>query len=1139
MQKTFMRSLSLAAVLSATVLGTNAYAQSTTQGALAGTVFDAGDAAVPNAKILIHNDATNAEVTLTAGGSGEFRAPQLAPGTYTVTVSAPGFSDARTTQVVVQVNSTTDLTPHLKTGETSTVVEVTAAAPVLNFDNAAFGGHLDNKEIENIPINNRRWSSLALTTPGVTNNLSGFGLLSFRAISTLMNNVTIDGADDNQAFFSEERGRTRAGYSTSQAAVREFQVNTGVYSAEYGRAVGGVVNSVTKSGGNSLHGELYFYNRDDGRAAFQPGATNTTLVNGNYVTSPYKPKDKRNQYGFGVGGPIVKDKLFWFYAFDRFARNFPGTAKANTPQTFFVNSNTALPSGQTCSTTGFTYTASGRTQTSPAGTIQVTSTGQPGGTVADNGACALYVRLGLTNYGVGAASYNTNLANLLTDLGPVVRRGDQVINTPKLDWQVNGNNHVSFLYHRLRWDSPGGVQTQSTNNYAIDSFGTDFVKLDYGVLRWDTILGKYTNEVRFQYGRELNNEGMQPLSGYTQNNLVNSTGFAPGIALNTSQGFNLGTQYYSFRTAYPDERKWQIGDTAAVQLGRHSVRFGEDIVHNHDYQDNVYQNNGAYSYNTTANYLSDLLSKSLGRGVCDSGGSGAGNLPCYSSFNIGVGQSKVTINTTDYGFFFQDDWKATPTLTINFGARYDYQAIPSPIAVNPAYPQTANKPSDKNNLAPRLGFSWDPFGKGKTVVRGGYGMYYGRVINSTILNAYVNTGISSGQLTFSYTPTSSGAPLFPGVPSAASLTSPTPPTPASIFYFAKNFQNPYAQQYNLTLQQDLGKQNVLSVTYMGAGGRELPNFLNLNYDPAQTYTQNYVVTAASNGQCGPLACGSVVQSKVYSSRKVNASGSGTSVNTLNPGFNAVTGIYSNINSQYDAVSADITNRAFKWATFDVNYTYAHALDYNQNEVSSTTTNNWYDPYANALNNYGNSSLNVRHRVVGWAILQMPGVKDGNALSYLVNGWSLKPLIQAQSGMPYSINTSGNAANQCSGANCLNAGSSGLSGTGVTYIPQLGRNTFMYPRTILMDLRAQKDVNFHALDHNISLQLIGEAFNLANHRNITGLNTTGYSIASSQGATAGATSATMQYQTAFGSVTSANSNYAYGPRNIQLAVRLVF
>src|SRR3978361_844812 len=208
------------------------YAQSTTQGAIAGTVFDATNAAIPNAKVVIHNDANNADQTVTSGASGEYRAPQLAPGTYTVTVSAPNFGEVRTSSVVVQVNEVTEVSPHLATGTNTTAVEVTAEVPVLRFDSAEFGGHLSTQEIESIPINNRRWSSLALTTPGVTNDTSGFGLLSFRAISPLLNNVQIDGADDNQAFFSEERGRTRAGYSTSQAAVREFQVNSGVDSAE-------------------------------------------------------------------------------------------------------------------------------------------------------------------------------------------------------------------------------------------------------------------------------------------------------------------------------------------------------------------------------------------------------------------------------------------------------------------------------------------------------------------------------------------------------------------------------------------------------------------------------------------------------------------------------------------------------------------------------------------------------------------------------------------------------------------------------------------------------------------------------------------------------------------------------------------
>ena len=222
-------------------------AQSTTQGAISGTVFDATGAAIPNASVVIHNDGTNAEVKLTSSDAGFFKAPQLAPGTYTVTITAAGFTESKTNRVLVEVNDVTEVSPHLANGAESTVVEVTAAEPVLKFDSPEFGGHLSNAEIENIPINNRRWSSLALLTPGVTNDASGFGLITFRAISPILNNIEIDGADDNQAFFGEERGRTRAGYSTSQIAIREFQVNTGVYSSEFGRAVGGVINSVTKA----------------------------------------------------------------------------------------------------------------------------------------------------------------------------------------------------------------------------------------------------------------------------------------------------------------------------------------------------------------------------------------------------------------------------------------------------------------------------------------------------------------------------------------------------------------------------------------------------------------------------------------------------------------------------------------------------------------------------------------------------------------------------------------------------------------------------------------------------------------------------------------------------------------------------
>jgi hypothetical protein len=1117
-------------------------AQSMTQGAIAGTVFDTTNAVIPRATVLIHNDATAADLTLTTGDAGEFRAPQLAPGTYTVTITAAAFSKQQQNGVIVQVNGVTEVNPHLSTGSTASTVEVTADSPVLKFESAEYGGHLDSKEIESIPINNRRWSALALTTPAVTNSSDGFGLLSFRAISPLLNVIEIDGADDNQAFFAEERGRTRAGYSTSQAAVREFTVNTGVYGADFGRAVGGVVNTVTKSGGNQLHGELYFYNRNSSRSAFVPGASNTTFntATQQYVTAPYRPKDNRNQLGFGVGGPLIKNKLFWFYAFDEFRRNFPGTAKAANPGLFFVSANAALSGSETCSATGvFTGTPSGSTSPNITAATQASY---------DAAACTLAGRLASGSYARGAATYNTQLQAFLPNLGSVPRYGNQNINTPKIDYQLNSKNHVSFLYHRLRWDSPGGVQTQGTNPYAIDTFGTDFVKLDYGVAKLDTLItNSISNEIRYQYGRELNNEGNQTPSAYTTQNLFNNTGSAPQVSLTSATGFQLGQPYYGFRKAYPDERKWQIGDTASVQWRKHNIRFGEDIVHNNDYQDFLNTGNGQYNYTTAgpagiANYFSDLVSKGktctgAGTGVAPLGGTVAG-IPCYNTFQQGTGQSVFEIKTTDYGFFVQDDWKITPRLTLNLGARYDYESFPAPIAnlVNPALPQTGNRPSDKNNIAPRLGFAYDPFGLSKTVVRGGFGFYYGRVPNNYILQTYSGTGLASAFSLASVLPTVANAPTLPNV-----LTT-VPTGTASAQFFAPNFQNPYAEQFDLAVQQNLGYSTVLSISYIGALGRELPNYINVNLDPTKTYTQTYTVApAAGTTNCGPTACGTY-NVQTYAGRQCTTAACTSTTNILkNPAFSAITESFSNINSAYHGLTVDVTNRSNKWVSYDVNYTWSHAQDFSQNAATAPSTNNWLDPFGNQRLNYGNSNQNVPHRVVGWAILNAPGLRGHGLLTYATNGWSLKPFFQMQSGLPFSALTTGTAANQSVNCpvvggvtQCLVAASSGIAGTGATgYLPFIGRNTFSYPRTIQIDLRAQKE--FTIREH-YNLQIFGEAFNLANHQNYTSVSATAYGFSGS----------TLTYQPGFNSLVTgptgsatANTNTAYGPRVIQLAARVVF
>jgi hypothetical protein len=739
----------------------------------------------------------------------------------------------------------------------------------------------------------------------------------------------------------------------------------------------------------------------------------------------------------------------------------------------------------------------------------------------------------------------------------VPRFGNQLINTPKLDWQINSKQHASFLYHRLRWDSPGGVQTQATNNYAVDTFGTDFVKLDYGVAKLDSLVtSNITNEVRYQYGRELNDEGLQPQSAYTKANLINSTGLAPEVALNTGIGFFMGEPYYGFRIAYPDERKWQIGDTATIVLGRHSVRFGEDIVHNYDLQNNVFEGNGFITYSTTVNYLSDLLTK---KKSCNSSGSGVGSAsgglyPCYSSYAAGFGPAIFDLATTDYGFFVQDDWKATPRLTLNLGVRYDYEAIPQPYAnltgtANGTIAQTTSHPSDKNNISPRIGFAWDPFGLGKTAVRGGFGFYYGRIPNSAILNAYENTGSAASQSTPSYTTANTSAAALPTL-----QTPPAGPAPGTqtAFFLDSHLQNPYTEQMDLAVQQDLGHNNVLSVSYLGALGRELPNFLNVNIDPTHTYKINYTLAPGTNGTCGPAACGTY-SVNAYAGRQILTAPTPPATTpaityqsfaAINPSFGSVTDVISNINSSYHALSVDVTNRMFKWITFDANYTWSHALDFSQNQFTAPSTNNWLDPYANQRINYGTSSLNVRHRAVGWANLVLPGTNSDSPLKYLTNGWSLKPLIQMQSGLPYSAGFSGTTPQSCySQVGCYLPVGTGLTGTSAStsYIPFVGRNTQQYPRDILVDARLEKD--FPVTEHD-SFQLFVEAFNLANHQNVTGVNTTAYQLSTTQNAPTstspgGTPVNTLTYQPSFGVPSSANSNYAYNPRLVQVAARFVF
>jgi hypothetical protein len=1099
----------------------SAFGQSSTQGAISGTVLDATEAAIPDATVTIHNNGTNADIQEKADASGYFKAPLLEPGTYTVTLKAAGYKAYVANTVTVQVGQVTTVEPHLSAGSVDQVVEVTSEAPVLNFESPAFSSNLNQVALANIPINNRRWSALALTTPGVVSDSNGFGLVSVRGISPILNNILIDGADDNQAYYSEERGRTREAYSTSSGAVREFAVNTGVYGAEFGRAAGAVINSVTKSGTNEFHGDLYFYDRESKWNAYND-YTKISVLNpstGKYVPTSIKPEDLRKIYGFTVGGPLLKDKLFWMYTFDEHHRQFPGTAVPTSASTFYTLPNAALPANVTCADAG-------------SGLL----TGTDSNTI-DPQVCLLAARQTAagnpTSFAEAAAIWNTQIAALNSDLGRVPRFGNQEINTPKLDWQINQKERVSFLYHRLRWDSPGGVQTQASNNYGVDSFGNDFVKLDYGLAKLTSVVtSNISNELLYQYSRELDDESQQPYSPYTTSNLC-ANGNCVEAEVATNIFASIGSEYYAYRKALPDERKWQIGDVLHIQRGNHNIAAGGDVLRNADLINNTYKSNGDFSYSYLGNYFNDLLNEKAGRG--GSCGTQTGQNPtasgsqtgwtgtkqCYSSFLQGFGNPVFGITTTDYSAFVQDNWRATKQLTLELGARYDYEFLPSPVASLTSaangftpYAQLANHPSDKNNVGARIGFSLDVYGNGKTVARGGYGMFYGRVTNGDLLNILLNTGSPNGQYTTTVKP-SYTSPVPPTLPNI--LTGGAAPVPSS-YFLAKNLQNPMVHEYDLMVQQELGKGTVFQVSYLGALGRELPNFLDLNLDPT-TVQDVTIKLQPTGGNYGPAAkLGTTFVVPTYT-KYGNVALFGPQATS----YQAISQLTSNVNSSYNAFVAEIQNRSVKRLEFDFNYTWSHALDYNQQATTTTAGNSWYDPFGNPRINYGNSAYNVPNRFTGYAIYTLPGFSGHSWYTYLSNGWKVDTSFQMQSGLPYTA-----GATNYTGPGIVSDWN-GAGGTAL--IPGIGINTYKLPRKIVDDVRLEKE--FH-LAKQVHLNVFAQMFNLANHQNYDGINATAYKLGGT------GTAGTATYQSTFQQLTSSNnSGFLYTPRQIEIAAKLSF
>ncbi|HEU4767617.1 MAG TPA: TonB-dependent receptor [Pyrinomonadaceae bacterium] len=1051
-------------------LSSIAAAQSTTTGAIGGVVSNPAKEVVPGAAVSVRNVETNKEDSATTDDSGRFKVANLQPGRYAVTVNSSGFSQITQENVVVEIGRETNLEIALSVGPVTGTVDVSAEAPVINTTQQDFSTNINQTSINELPINGRRWSNFALLTPGAVPD-GTFGLISFRGISGLLNNSTIDGGDNNQAFFAEERGRTRISYSISQAAIREFQVNTSSYSAEYGRSAGGVVNAITKSGTNEFHGGVFYYQRNNKWGARNPLATRTELINGVFTPVGFKPKDVRHQFGGTIGGPIVKDKAFFFFSYDQQKRNFPGLSifSSNT----FLNLATATRTG--------------------------------------------LVARGLTNTQVD------NALNFLRSLsGPVERTGDQKLFLPKVDWNINDRNTLTVSYNRLRWESPAGIQTQATNTRAVDNFGDDFVEIDaLNVKLASTLTPTLLNEFRFQWGRDNEFQFSQPpLPGEPTN--------APGGRSPQTfiqNGFSFGMPEFLERAAFPDERRWQFADTVTMTSGNHTFKFGGDINFVKDIINNLRVLGGEFSYsgaNGLPDFIVDYTNFQTNGAIRNLSNTPNGNLglcfgstrragKCYAgNFTQGFGVLGLTMKTTDFNWFIQDDWRVTPRFTLNLGLRYEYQLNPDPINVNPALPQTNNKIDDRNNFGPRIGFAYDLTGDGKTSIRGGWGLYYGRAINSTIYNALVNTGvgIDRGQRQFSASATNlptgcTSADTCAFLPIYPNLLSASNPPVGAVQYFDDDFQLPQIHQWDAIFEREIARNTVVSASYLGSFGNSLPNFVDTNLPaPARFVTMNVVG--------GPFGGQSYVTPIFVGPRP-------------NTAFTQITEIRSNVYSKYHALVLQANRRLTDGLQFQTNYTLSRASDNGQASITFTSNNLPFNAFDQSAED-GLSNFDRRQKFVTSVVYSPNPFSDG-AAKHIFNGWTIAPILNSFSGARFTGNIGGSIAPASFGLSGSTPGGGANGSGGANRFALVPRNFFKQPNIWYVDMRLSRRF---AITEGTRLEFLAEAFNIFNRTQVTTVQGTIYNVSG----------ANLNFNAPFGSTTGADSTL-FRERQVQLAVRFEF
>jgi len=1111
-----------------------AYGQVST-GELTGTVTDAKGAAMSGVSVAVHNADTGVDSTpVTTSDSGTYDVPLLQPGNYDVTASQTGFSTVQHKGITIQVGQTVRIDVEMPVASQQSLVTVTTEAPVLETEKTEQSQNVSENLVSNLPVGSRRWEQFVQLTPGLTPDGST-GSFSFHGINSSYNSNSVDGANNNSLYNGSARGTPASdGYVYSGDSIREFQVEASNFTAEIGQSAGGAVNAVTKSGTNQFHGDLFENLRNPIFNALDPVAKASAAVNN---TIPTQPVHQQNQYGGSVGGPIVKDKLFFFVTYDGYRKVFPNTS------------------------------------TSPSFAIVP-------------GACPTIITSAQCN-----AAVNYVIGNIVNSFPQNLR---QDVELAKLDYQLDQSNHLDVVANIRDWDNPRG----GNGNAALGS-QKSFLQDRFVIANWTSLISTdKVNEVRYQWGIDaafsppaavggapgvtltgLFSYGSNNGSTYTKeprNQITDSFSYTKGTHT-FKMGVDLNFVDDQARSAINSAGAYTYSTAVTLPAAAGCPSTASSAVVFCDWLVDLYGvtiPGDTRPGNHWSSYTQDVSSDAFPTGstvIAPGFALPDGSVPPQTfSYNF---------NSQQYAVYFQDTWKVRSNITLNLGLRYDVQAFPPPIHPNTLdsyiHNLTESYPTDYGGIGPRLGVAYNI--RKNTVLRAGGGVFVAPTVGSLFkaFNAGGDeaqvpcnpTGVTTAGLATCSAVASQPAGTFkfpdvfvaqqnvhPSAPFASSTLggtagnqplTPTVLTPTSSICPCGNRgvltgTRPRAYEAQVAVEQQLPGNMNLSVTYVFTRANYLPSSVDINI-LNNGLIKNYDVVNSSGAT-------QFVQPVSFFDTRVD------------PAVGTVLASVNNVNSVYNGMVVTLRKPLSHGIELLANYTLSKATDDGQagNGLGGETflaTDGVLNPF-NQKAEEGYSQTNVPNRFTASVVWQPMYVKSSSSrlVRALANGWNLSTTVTATNGTYYSGEIQGTSAQCLVVATTCPTGDlaleGGLGGADIsTSFTNLGgriawmpRDSYELPNYSDVDLRLARQFTIH---ERYAFEFRAETFNTFNSTIVQAVNQNAYNYAAPSATSATCPSSTHTNTclvpnppTTF-QVPSTTLGTLLGPRQLQFGLRFDF